>query len=229
MSEPGSRRGRVHDAEGAREAILNAAEEVFTEHGFDGARMDAIATQAGYNKSLVFQYFGDKVALYVAVMKRADQEMSRLQGELFAPLLADETIAINAREFKALLETIVGVLFDYLADHPRLVRMLLWEQAEGWQTYKHIFSQFETDDVEPLTKLFERAQKAGLLHSNVSPILQITMALQVCLTYLSWLPMYQLIQPDEDFSSSETLARSRAYVITFVVAAIMVDRLETHI
>jgi AcrR family transcriptional regulator len=37
MSKPGSRSGRTHDAEGAREAILNAAEEVFAEHGFDGA------------------------------------------------------------------------------------------------------------------------------------------------------------------------------------------------
>ena len=43
MSEPGSRRGRVHDAEGTRMAILDAAEEVFAEHGFDGARVDAIA------------------------------------------------------------------------------------------------------------------------------------------------------------------------------------------
>ena len=43
MSEPEPRRGRAHDAEGAREAILNAAEAVFAEHGFDGARIDVIA------------------------------------------------------------------------------------------------------------------------------------------------------------------------------------------
>ena len=49
--EPGSRRGRTHDAEGAREAILNAAEEVFAEHGFDGARIDSIAKVAGYNRA----------------------------------------------------------------------------------------------------------------------------------------------------------------------------------
>ena len=65
------RRGRVHDAEGARRAILNAAEEVFAQHGFDGARIDAIAAAAGYNKSLIFQYFGDKLNLYAEVIKRA--------------------------------------------------------------------------------------------------------------------------------------------------------------
>ena len=42
MSEPGSRRGRAHDAEGAREAILNAAEEVFASHGYEGAAMRAL-------------------------------------------------------------------------------------------------------------------------------------------------------------------------------------------
>ena len=58
----------MHDAEGAREAILNAGEEVFAEHGFDGARIDAIAKSSGYNKSLIFQYFGDKLGLYAAVI-----------------------------------------------------------------------------------------------------------------------------------------------------------------
>src|SRR5579883_2677374 len=81
MSEPGSsRRGRTHDAEGAKEAILNAAEEVFAEHGFDGARIDAIAAKAGYNKSLIFQYFGDKLNLYAEITKRADREMAELQA-----------------------------------------------------------------------------------------------------------------------------------------------------
>ena len=59
----------MHDAEGAREAILNAGEEVFAEHGFDRARIDAIAKASGYNKSLIFQYFSDKLGLYAAVIR----------------------------------------------------------------------------------------------------------------------------------------------------------------
>src|SRR5712692_8525388 len=95
--EPGSRRGRVHDAKGAREAILNAAEEVFAEHGFDGARVDAIAARAGYNKSLLFQYFGDKLGLYAEVNKRIDKDMNELGVRVLAPLLEDETVASVAQ------------------------------------------------------------------------------------------------------------------------------------
>ncbi len=87
MSEPGSRRsgqGRVHDAEGTREAILDAAEEIFAENGFDGARIDAIAAKSGYNKSLIFHYFGDKLGLYAEVLRRADVETRELQARVLS-------------------------------------------------------------------------------------------------------------------------------------------------
>ena len=63
---------RERDAEVARKAILDAAEEIFAEHGFDGARIDAIAAVSGYNKSLIFHYFDDKLGLYTAVLKRIE-------------------------------------------------------------------------------------------------------------------------------------------------------------
>src|SRR2546425_2498149 len=103
MDDPERRRGRVHDAEGAREAILNAAEQVFAEHGFDGARVDAIAETAGYNKSLLFQYFDDKLGLYIAVNRRADKEITEFEARVLIPLLEDETIATDAHKFRAFL------------------------------------------------------------------------------------------------------------------------------
>jgi Transcriptional regulator len=96
MAEPGgSRRGRVHDAEKARVVILNAVKVMFAEHGFAGARVDAIAEEADYNKSLIFQYFGDKLSLYVEVLKRVDREMNELQARVLGSFFADETIVSN--------------------------------------------------------------------------------------------------------------------------------------
>ncbi len=221
--EPGSRRGRVHDARGAREAILNAAEVVFAEHGFDGARIDAIAEESGYNKSLLFQYFGDKLGLYAEVIKHADREMTEFQVRLLAPLLEDETIASNAHKFRALLATIVAAIFDYLAAHPRLMRMLLWEQAEGWQTYEKIISQFNTEDADQFEALFRKAHSTGLLRSDYVPLIQLTMILQVCLSHLSFIPLYRMILPGEDLSSPEGLARAREHIVEFVVHGMMTD------
>src|SRR2546427_11368900 len=146
MAEPGSKRGLVRDARRAREVILDAAEAVFAEHGFDGARIDAIAKASGYNPSLLFQYFGDKLGLYTAVLKRADQEASVLSTLLFAPLLEDETIASDAHKFRTFLKTAMGAYFDYMVEHPHVMHMIIWEHAEGWQTYTKIASQLEAED-----------------------------------------------------------------------------------
>jgi len=227
MSKPG--RGRAHDAEGAKEAILNAAEEVFAEHGFDGARIDAIAKASGYNSSLIFHYFGDKLGLYVEVVKRADREITEFQARMFASLLEDEAIATNAHAFKALLEMIVTALFDYLEAHPRLMRMILWEQAEGWQTYAKFISQFSTGDTEPIVAFFHKAHRAGLLRSNFAPLIQLTVVLQICVSYLTFIPLFQMIlPPEEDLSSSSALASARKYIVDLVVHGMMNDLPETQ-
>ena len=229
MGDPEPRRGRAHDAEGAREAILNAAEAVFAEHGFDGARIDVIAKASGYNSSLLFHYFGDKLGLYVEVVKRADREMTELQVRVLAPLLEDETTASNVHAFKALLEIIVSALFDYLIAHPRFMRMLLWEQAEGWQTFSRTVSQFDTEDADQFEALFRKARSAGLLRSDFVPMIQLSMVLQICLTYLTFIPLYQMVLlPGEDLFSAAALARAREYLVAFVVHGMMIDLPETR-
>ena len=122
------KRGRAHDAEGTREAILDAAEEIFAEHGFDGARIDAIAAAADYNKSLIFHYFGDKLGLYAAVIRRADQQMSGAQEHIVAMLHEEDTVS-NADKLKALLKTFINTYFDYLVKNPRIMRIFNWEMA----------------------------------------------------------------------------------------------------
>ncbi len=223
MSEPERRRGRAHDAEGAREAILNAAEEVFAEHGFDGARIDAIAATAGYNKSLIFQYFDDKLGLYAEVIRRADREINELQADVMTALSEDETVASNTHRFRTLLETSITAFFDYLVERPRIRRILIWEVAEGWQTYAKIMSQRDREDIERYRPFFSKLQNAGLLRPGVDPIAQLVMAVLICLYFLSSIPLYQMVLPDGDFSSPAALARAREYIVDFIVAGTMVD------
>lgn len=227
MPEAGRRPERARNAEAARAAILNAAEEAFAEHGFDGARIDAIAAGAGYNKSLIFQYFGDKLSLYTEVLKCAQRETYELRARGFASLLEDETIATDARRFKALLETAVRGSLDYLVERPRLMRILLWEMAEGWQTLAKISSQFPKEHIERFETLFRKAQRAGVVRSGFVPLAQLSVPLQICQSYLAYLPWFQVLLPGEDFASTAALARAQEYCVSLVVAGIMVDAPET--
>ena len=57
------------DPVATRKKLLTAARLEFARHGFAGARVDEIAERAGVNKQLVYHYFGDKDALYLAVLE----------------------------------------------------------------------------------------------------------------------------------------------------------------
>ncbi len=56
------------DPEARKARILAAAAIVFARDGYGGGRVDTIAQQAGVNKRMLYHYFGDKAALFEAVI-----------------------------------------------------------------------------------------------------------------------------------------------------------------
>jgi TetR/AcrR family transcriptional repressor of mexJK operon len=58
-----------------RAAILDAAKQMFTQHGFDGVSMDQIAAAAGVSKLTVYSHFGDKEALFVEAVRCLCEEL----------------------------------------------------------------------------------------------------------------------------------------------------------
>ena len=224
MSEPGSKRGRTHDAEGAREAILNAAEQVFAEHGFDGARIDGIAKVAGYNKSLIFQYFGDKLGLYAEVIRRADDQTREMQNQALAAF--DNETAHGPEQIRGVLRKFVGWYFDYLVAHPQIMRIYNWEMAEGWQTFSKIVSQRDFDDVDQFSAVLVNVQAAGLLRTDLNPVVQMTAAIFTCHAFLAMLPIYRILMPALDLTSSAALKTVREYVIEFVCHGLLRAQLE---
>ena len=53
-----------------RERILDAAEALFAEHGYDGVTLRQIATRAGVDVALANYHFGKKLDLFQAVFER---------------------------------------------------------------------------------------------------------------------------------------------------------------
>ena len=66
-----------------RAAVLEAAQQLFSEQGFDGVSMDQIAQTAGVSKLTLYSHFGDKDGLLSAVVRsHCEREMPL---ELFEP------------------------------------------------------------------------------------------------------------------------------------------------
>jgi AcrR family transcriptional regulator len=68
----------TRDAGRTRQALLDAAGELFTSEGYDRTTVRAIADRAGVNQALLFRYFGNKEALFAKVL--STQAMEVLHG-----------------------------------------------------------------------------------------------------------------------------------------------------
>jgi len=53
----------------AREAILEAAIKEFAERGYEGVRLEHVAQRAGFNRALIYRYFGDREGLFHAALR----------------------------------------------------------------------------------------------------------------------------------------------------------------
>jgi TetR/AcrR family transcriptional regulator len=112
--------------EKTRAAILAAAQRVFAEAGFGGARVEEIARRAGVNRASIFYYFEGKGDLYQTVLQT-----------LVAPLLDDvrKVLALGEQVRASgpaveLIERGVSVAVDFLARNPNAARILLRELAD---------------------------------------------------------------------------------------------------
>ncbi len=221
-AKPAGRRGRTHDAEGAREAILDAGEAVFAEHGFDGARIDLIAQASGYNKSLIFQYFGDKLGLYAAVIRRTDDQTRQMQDRALATFGAMHG-EMSLERVRSFLREYVGWYFDYLAAHPRVLRIFNWEMAEGWQTFSKVLSERDYQDIEDFAPVFARLRAQGLIRPQPMPLLQYTTALFSIHCYLAIIPLYHLFVPQADLESPAAFKQGREFLVDFIMNGLLVQ------
>lgn len=61
---------RRHDALASRQALLEAADALFDERGYDAATVRDIGDRAGVDAALIARYFGSKEGLYLASLEQ---------------------------------------------------------------------------------------------------------------------------------------------------------------
>lgn len=61
---------KVKDRSISEQKLIEAADEIFSKHGFDGATTREIANRAGLNLALIARYFDGKYGLLLAVLDR---------------------------------------------------------------------------------------------------------------------------------------------------------------
>ena len=120
----------VRDARRSRSAILDSAEALFAQRGFEGATLAQIATHAGLSRATPSYFFSNKESLYVAVLERLFAEREAAARDAFSPLRdwAEEHAAGSLRS--ALTAAVDGYL-GFLQRRPAFARLIQREQLDG--------------------------------------------------------------------------------------------------
>jgi AcrR family transcriptional regulator len=80
---------RPHDAQASRQALLDAAAQLFLEKGYDGATIREIGELAGVDPALIARYFDGKEGLYLAAL--ADERFAPPVGHVLSGDLVEFT------------------------------------------------------------------------------------------------------------------------------------------
>ena len=79
---------RRRDAQASRQALLEAADALFDERGYDAATVREIGERAGVDAALIARYFGGKEGLYLATLQQEGRpEMPTDPVQAFATML----------------------------------------------------------------------------------------------------------------------------------------------
>lgn len=103
-----------------REVILEAALEMFSQHGFRGATIDQIADAAGMSKPNLLYYFRSKEAIHVTLMQR-------MLETWLAPLKELDDVGEPIEELRSYIRRKLEMARDY----PRESRLFANEILQG--------------------------------------------------------------------------------------------------
>ena len=103
-----------------RKLIVEAAGRLFGEHGYDGARLDAVAAAAGVTKPVLYRHFADKTALYLALLERHRADLGSFAGAIPADGSLEQRLRV-----------VLEVWLDYVEAHSYAWRMLFRDTGGG--------------------------------------------------------------------------------------------------
>jgi TetR/AcrR family transcriptional regulator len=145
------------DPAATRHKLLAAARREFASNGLAGARVDEIAARAGVNKQLVYHYFGDKDALYLAVLEWVYEEIRTQERKLNLEGLPPE------KAIRKLIES----SFDHLAAHPDFILLLNDENLNG---ARHVRASRKLKEMHsPLVSMVSTILRQGVRAKTFRP------------------------------------------------------------
>jgi|SRR5215469_1632030 len=168
----------------ARELLLDAALELFAEHGVAGTTIAAIAAKAGVTPAMVHYYFTNRDQLVEAV---ARERLLPTVNAVWAPV-------VDSNDVVPMLRGLVQRIFKTAEARPWLPSLWLREiVSEGGQLRAPLLKNLRFEYVQHLIKTVSAAQRRGEVDPHIEPRLVVVSVLGVTLLPLAARRMWQQV------------------------------------
>lgn len=197
------------NAELTKAIILVTASSVFSEKGFDGARVDAIAKLAGCNINLVYHYFKNKENLFVAVLEEAYRTIRHRQND-FGRDGADPETA---------MAELVRSTFSMFVESPGLIGLINSEnihEARHIRQSAHIREMYEPL-IEFIRDTLDKGAAQGRFRDDIDPIELYISINAECYFHLSNRHTMGFIL-QRDMTDAEALEKRKAHVVDMILS-----------
>jgi AcrR family transcriptional regulator len=147
-----SQQRRSQEKREVREAILQAASELFLEHGYQNFSLRQVAERIGYSPGTIYLYFQDKDEILFTIMSEGIVHFTRLLNE-----------ATNVPDARERLTRLGRAYVDFGLGHPAHFQLMFMQRTD-------YLLRTDATTLQPVMAIFdlwrsavEDAMKAGVL------------------------------------------------------------------
>lgn len=189
--------------QGRREAILDAAMDLFARRGYGGVAIQEIADAAETHKTTLLYQFQSKEALHEAVLDRAINPVTDMMHDFLANEFMPDRLAWYLDE-----------LHRFLRDNPSIPRLLMRELLEGGE-YGDTYADRFVKVFAPAQKRLAEAEKAGMI-AHVEPAFFVHDLHVQIMTYFCHGPLLVRLMHTDPYSVEALIVR-RNYLVDQIV------------
>jgi len=183
-------RPRIHSVEEQRETILRAARTVFAEQDFHGTTIERVAREAGVARPAVYELFGGKDELFVAVVEDCAMRLA-LSMEQRRELHRDLPVT-------AVVRANVAAVFDFIADQPDVAAIIRIAEYGGFGPAKSEVLRVRRTIEDAVATLFaSRWEPVGMISPESARLLALMM--------LAMVEAVGFRQPEEPWAAEATI------------------------
>jgi AcrR family transcriptional regulator len=177
--------------------ILDAAEEIFTQKGFDEARMDDIAEETGLSKGTLYLYFNSKHDLIITILDRIFQrefkQMEKLDiNQMTATQCIWEFTRLATKDIAMMLR-LMPIAYEFLA--------LAFRNKYVQQALRNYFNRY----INILIPMIRHGVEAGEFRALDPQEVAIAMGAIIEGTILLWVYDRSLVEPEQHIYSGMKL------------------------